>query len=87
MNFSAALSMRELIIGVSTKLTMSETPMANAIVRPNELRKRPTMPAMNATGRKTTMSERVVARTARPISRVPSIAAWAGVFPFSSMCR
>ena len=49
--------------------------------------KRPTMPPMNATGRKTATSESVVARTARPISFVASIAAWNGVTFFSSMNR
>ena len=44
--------------------------MANAIVRPKLRRNLPGMPPMKATGRKTAMSESVVARTARPISLV-----------------
>ena len=60
---------------------------ANAIVRPKLLMKRPTMPLMNPTGAKIATSERVVASTARPISRVPSIAACIGDIPFSSMNR
>ena len=69
----------------SEKLTNSETPIANAIVRPKLLRKRPAMPGMNETGMNTAISESVVARTARPISRVASTAAGKGFTPFSSM--
>ena len=61
--------------------------MAKAIVTPNEFMKRPTMPPMKATGRKTAISERLVASTARPISRVPSTAACTASMPFSSMKR
>jgi hypothetical protein len=46
---------------------------------------RPTMPSMNATGRKTAISESVVASTAGPISFVASIAALNGVICFSWM--
>ena len=60
---------------------------AFAEVNPNEDMKRPTMPPMKPTGRKTASKERVVARTARPISRVPSMAAWNGCMPFSSTKR
>ncbi len=73
--------------GVSEKLTMSETPMAKAIVSPKLLRKRPTMPGMNATGRNTAISDSVVASTARPISFVAWIAAGNGFIFFSSMNR
>ncbi len=52
------------------------------MVTPNERKKRP-----GATGRKTAMSERVVAMTARPISFVAATAAIIGVSFFSSMCR
>ena len=41
---------------------------------------------MNATGRKMTISEIDVATTASVTSRVPSIAAWNGGVPSSSMC-
>ncbi len=61
--------------------------MAMAMVTPNECMNRPTMPAMNATGRNTAMSESDVARTARPTSFVPSTAASAGGIFFSSMKR
>ena len=67
--------------------TSSDTAMAKAEVKPKELMKRPTMPPMKPTGRKTASSERVVAMTARPISRVPSMAASTGLMPFSSMKR
>ena len=60
---------------------------ANAIVRPKLLMKRPTMPAMKPTGAKMATSDRVVAITASPISRVPSTAACIGDMPFSSMNR
>ena len=49
--------------------------MAAAEVRPNDDMKRPTMPVMKPTGMKTASRLSVVAMTARPISRVPSIAA------------
>ena len=61
--------------------------IAAAEVRPNDDMKRPTMPPMKPTGRNTASSDRVVAMTARPISRVPSIAAWNGDIPFSSTNR
>ena len=60
-------------MGVSVKETSSETAMAKAEVNPKELMKRPTMPPMKPTGRKTASSDRVVAMTARPISLVPWI--------------
>ena len=71
-------SQRAASIGVSVKLTSSDTMIANAIVSPKLYMKRPTMPPMNATGRKTATSDSVVASTARPISRVASTAAWNG---------
>ena len=74
-------------IGVRVKETMRETAMAAAEVRPNEDMKRPTMPPMKPTGRKTASRLKVVARTASPISRVPSMAAWKGCSPFSSTKR
>ena len=75
------------IIGVSVKLTNSDTSTANAIVRPKLCMKRPTMPLMKPTGAKMATSENVVASTARPISRVASTAACIGGMPFSSMNR
>jgi hypothetical protein len=75
------------IVGVSVKLTSSDTITANAIVKPKLRMKRPTMPLMKPTGAKIATSDSVVASTARPISRVPSIAAVIGGMRFSSMKR
>ncbi len=61
--------------------------MAKAMVTPKEFMNRPTIPAMNATGRNTAMSERVMAMTASPTSLVPSIAASRADIFFSSMYR
>ena len=63
-------SQRAHIIGVSVKLTSSDTITANAIVRPKLCMKRPTMPLMKPTGTKIATSDSVVAITARPISLV-----------------
>ena len=46
---------------------------------------RPVTLDKNDTGKNTITSEMVVASTAGPISRVPSIDAWTGSIPFSSM--
>ena len=67
--------------------TSSETAIANATVTPKLRKKRPMMPAMNATGRKMTISDRVVAMTASEISRVAVPAADIGVSPRSSTWR
>ena len=45
-------------IGVSVNETTSETRIATATVTPKLLKKRPTCPSMNATGRKITTSEK-----------------------------
>ncbi len=83
----SAESQRLLIMGVRVKATSRETRMEKAMVRPKEYMNRPTMPPMKATGRNTATRDRVVARTARPISRVPSMAASKAERPFSSMYR
>ena len=62
-------------IGVSVKLTNMLTRIVAAIVMPNDLRNRPTMPSIMAIGRNTATSESVMAITARPISPVAAIAA------------
>ena len=74
-------------MGVRVKDTSSDTAIANAAVNPNDDMNRPTMPPMNPMGRNTASSDMVVAITARPISFVPSTAAWKGGMPFSSMKR
>ena len=61
--------------------------MAKAMVTPKEFMKRPTMPPMKATGRKTAISESDVARTASAISPVPWAAASRGESFFSSRNR
>ena len=60
---------------------------AKATVSPKLEKKRPTMPPMKAIGKKITTSERLVASTARAISRVPLRAAAMPSIPSSSMCR
>ena len=62
-------------MGVSVKLTNMLTRIVAAIVMPNDLRNRPTMPSIMAIGRNTATSESVMAITARPISPVAAIAA------------
>ena len=81
------LIQRAASIGVSVKLTSSDTRIANDIVNPKLVMNRPTMPPMNPTGTKIAISDRVVASTARPISRVASTAACIGGRPFSSTNR
>ena len=68
----AALTLRKRAqsIGVSVNETNSDIMIATATVTPKLLKKRPTWPSMNATGRKMTTSDRVVASTARLISPV-----------------
>ena len=48
-------------IGVSVKETSSETAIAKDEVNPNDDMKRPTIPPMNPTGRKTASNDKVVA--------------------------
>ena len=79
--------MRAASIGVSEKLTNSDTVIANAMVRPKLWKKRPTMPLMNATGRNTASSESVVASTASPMSLVANTAATNGFCFFSCTKR
>src|SRR5260370_12564906 len=63
---SGGLMKREHSIGVRVKDTSSETAMAKAEVNPKELMKRPTMPPMKPTGRKTARKHKVEAITANP---------------------
>ena len=66
------------------RATTSEKNTEIAAVHPNWTKNLPTIPVMNAVGRKTAISVKVVAITARPISSAASIAAWNGVLP---ICR
>ena len=77
---------REESIGSRVKETKRETRTANVTVIPNWKKNRPTIPFMNATGTKTATMEKVVARTASPISLVPIRAASKWSFP-CSRCR
>ena len=74
-------------MGVSVNETISETAMAAAAVKPNDDMNLPTMPVINPTGMNTASRDKVVARTASPISFVPAMAAWKGSIPFSSTWR
>src|SRR5437763_5736626 len=67
---SESLRKRELSIGVNVKLTIIEMKIENAIVQPNGKMKRRAKPVMNATGRKMTIRDSVVAITASATSRV-----------------
>ena len=71
-------------MGVSIRATTSEANTASAAVQPNCLKNLPGIPAMNAVGKNTAISVKVVATTASPISSDASMAAWYGVLP---MCR
>ena len=75
-----ALNQRAANIGVSVKLTNMLTMIVAAMVMPNDLRNRPTMPSIMAIGRNTATSESVMAITARPISPVAAIAASKGEY-------
>jgi hypothetical protein len=63
-------------IGSSVNDTNRETATAAATVTPNWKKIFPICPPMKATGMNTAMTARVVEKTARPISSVPSFAAW-----------
>ena len=63
------------------RATTSEANTASEPVQPNCLKNLPAIPLMNAVGRNTAISVKVVAITARPISSAASIAAWNGVLP------
>ena len=63
-------------IGSSVKLTNIEISTAATMVTPNSWKNLPMMPPMKPIGRNTATIENVVASTARPISCVPSSAAW-----------
>ena len=79
--------MRAESAGVIVKLTINDTAMAKAMVRPKLFKNMPTMPLRKAIGTNTASSESVVASTAMPISRGPSIEAVKESSFFSSMWR
>ena len=65
------------------RATTSEKNTAIAAVQPNCTKNLPATPPMKAVGRKTAISVKVVAITARPISSAASIAASKGVLPIA----
>jgi hypothetical protein len=71
-------------MGVKVKETMRDTKTEKTTVRAKDMKKRPMIPFINATGRKMTMMARVVAITARPISEVAKVAASRGAIPSST---
>ena len=58
------------------RATTSEKKTAMAAVHPNCTKNLPATPLIKAVGRKTAISVKVVAMTARPISSAASMAAW-----------
>src|SRR5947199_157356 len=68
-------------IGSSVKLTNIEISTAATMVTPNSWKNLPMMPPMKPMGRNTATIEKVVAKTAKPISCVPSSAPWYGDLP------
>ncbi len=74
-------------MGVKVNDTNRLIMMAKATVMPKLEKNRPTIPPMNATGRKITTSDRLVASTASAISLVPLRAADMASSPPSSMWR
>ena len=74
------------IIGVSVSATKPETTTAPASVSANSTKSRPVRPGVKASGANTAASVKVIATTAKAISRDPFKAALKGVRP-SSMWR
>ncbi len=71
-------------MGVSVRATKPEMTTEPATAMPNSLNSRPVEPLRKASGVNTATSEIVVAITAKPISRVPLMAAASGLSPNSS---
>ena len=85
---ASTFSQRADSIGVSVKLTSSDTTIANAIVRPKLFMKRPTMPPMKATGHEDRHErQRRRQHGEADLLASPSTAAWNGSSCFSSMKR
>ncbi len=68
-------------MGSSVKLTNIEISTAATMVTPNSWKNLPMMPPMKPIGRNTATMDSEVASTARPISWVPSMAAWNAGLP------
>jgi hypothetical protein len=73
----------DVIMGVSVSATTAENTTAAATDTPNSPNSLPTLPCRYEMGRKTATSTRVVATTAKVISRLPFIAASSGCSPCS----
>ena len=71
--------------GVSVRASISERNTATEMVTPNWKKNLPTMPRMNATGRKIAMIAAVAASAAKAISRAPVTAAWTRPSPCSAL--
>ncbi len=63
--------------------TTSEMAMAALSVTANSRKSRPTIPPISRMGMKTAMSEVLMEKTVKPISRAPRSAASNGTIPFS----
>src|ERR1700750_1890681 len=71
------------IIGVVVSETTSEIAMATLSVTANSRKRRPTMPPIKRIGMNTAMSEVLIEKTVKPISRAPRSAASSGRIPAS----
>ena len=71
-------------IGVRVRATKPDTSTAPASVSANSPKSRPVRPGVKASGANTAASVRVIATTAKLISRTPLMAAWKGSMPSST---
>ena len=74
-------------MGVVVSETTSETAIATESVTANSRKSRPTIPPMKRIGMKTAMSETLIERTVKPISRRPWSAASNGATPGLEVAR
>ena len=75
--------MRLHIIGVRVSETKPEISTATMMTTANSCSTRPRMPPMNSTGMNTAISDMVIDRMVKEISRDPSSVACSGVLPIS----
>ena len=75
--------MRLAIIGVSVSETKPEISTATMMTTANSCSSRPSMPPMNSTGMNTAISDIVIDRMVKPISREPSSVACQRLLPIS----
>ena len=74
---------REHSIGASVSETSADTAIEAVTVRANSRNSRPMMPPISSSGMNTAISEKLIDRTVKPISREPLSAASNGVSPSS----